>query len=87
MFSGDTQTLEASCDSSILEEILDRFGTETSIKVGGSENRFLLTTKCVVSDGLVSWIMQFGDKIEVLEPKSLRDQVKKKAEEISSLYK
>lgn len=87
MFSGDTQTLEASCDSSILEEILDRFGTDTSIRVGGSENRFLLTTKCVVSDGLVSWIMQFGDKIEVVEPKSLRDQVKKKAEEIGNLYK
>ena len=87
MFSGDTQTLEASCDISILEEILDRFGTDTSIRVGGSENRFLLTTKCVVSDGLVSWIMQFGDKIEVTEPKSLREQVRKKAEEISKLYK
>ena len=87
MFSGDTQTFEASCDSSILEEILDRFGTETSIRVGGSENRFLLTTKCVVSDGLVSWIMQFGDKIEVVEPKNLREQVKKKAQEISELYK
>ena len=87
MFSGDTQTLEASCDISILEEILDRFGTDTSIRVGGSENGFLLTTKCVVSDGLVSWIMQFGDKIEVTEPKSLREQVRKKAEEISKLYK
>lgn len=87
MFSGDTQTLEASCDISILEEILDRFGTDTSIRVGGSENRFLLTTKCVVSDGLVSWVMQFGDKIEVLEPKSLKEQVKKRAEDILGIYK
>ena len=30
---------------------------------------------------------QFGDKIEVVEPKSLRDQVRRKAEEISKLYK
>ena len=73
--------------SYIVEEILDRFGTDTSIRVGGSEDRFLLSTKCVVSDGLVSWIMQFGDKIEVIEPKSLREQVKKKAQEIGALYK
>ncbi|MGN0487375.1 MAG: helix-turn-helix transcriptional regulator [Acutalibacteraceae bacterium] len=86
MFSGDTQTLEISCDSSILEEILDRFGTDATIRVGGSENRFMLITKCVVSEGLVSWVMQFGDKIEVIEPQSLRKKIKSRAEEISGLY-
>lgn len=87
MFSGDTQTFEASCHSSILEEIVDRFGSDTMMKVGADEERFFMSTKCVISDGLVSWIMQFGDKIEVLEPKSLRDKVKKRAEEIAELYK
>jgi predicted DNA-binding transcriptional regulator YafY len=87
MFSGDTQTFEASCHSSILEEIVDRFGSDTTMRVGSDEDRFFMSTKCVISEGLVSWIMQFGDRIEVLEPKSLRDQVKKRAEEISDLYK
>lgn len=87
MFSGDTQTFEASCDSSILEEIVDRFGSDTTMKVGSEENRFFMSTKCVISEGLVSWIMQFGDKIEVLEPKSLKDQVKKRAEDILNIYK
>ena len=87
MFSGDTQTFEASCDSSILEEIVDRFGSDTTMKVGAEENRFFMSTKCVISEGLVSWIMQFGDKIEVLEPKSLKDQVKKRAEDILNIYK
>lgn len=87
MFSGDTQTFEASCANSILEEIVDRFGSDTTIKVGSEDDRFFMSTKCVISEGLVSWIMQFGNKIEVLEPKSLRDQVKKRAGEISELYK
>lgn len=87
MFSGDTQTFEASCDSSILEEIVDRFGSDTTMRVGTQEDRFFMSTKCVISEGLVSWIMQFGDKIEVLEPKSLKDQVKKRAEEILNIYK
>lgn len=86
MFSGDTQRLEISCDNSILEEILDRFGTDTTVRKGDREGRFIFATRCIVSEGLVSWIMQFGSKIEVISPKSLRDDVKKRAEEIMKLY-
>lgn len=87
MFSGDTQTLEMLCDNSMLEEIVDRFGNNALIRTGDDETRFLVDTKCVVSEGLVSWIMQFGGRIEVLEPASLRDQVKTRAEEIARMYK
>lgn len=86
MFSGDTQRLEISFDSSILEEILDRFGTDTTIKKDSKEGRFILSAKCVVSEGLVSWIMQFGSKTEVISPKSLREDVKKRARDIIGLY-
>ncbi len=87
MFSGDTQTLEMLCDNSMLEEIVDRFGNNALIRTGDDETRFLVDTKCVVSEGLVSWIMQFGGRIEVLEPASLREQVKTRAEEIARMYK
>lgn len=87
MFSGDTQTLEMLCDNSMLEEIVDRFGNNALIRTGDDETRFLVDTKCVVSEGLVSWIMQFGGRIEVLEPASLREQVKIRAEEIARMYK
>ncbi|MBQ8504208.1 MAG: WYL domain-containing transcriptional regulator [Clostridia bacterium] len=86
MFSGDTQRLEICCDNSILEEILDRFGTDATIRKI-SEERFTLSSRCVVSEGLVSWIMQFGSKIEVVSPKSLKEDVKKRAEEILGVYK
>ncbi len=87
MFSGDTQTLEMLCDNSLLEEIVDRFGNAAFIRTGDDENRFLLSTKCVVSEGLVSWIMQFGGRLEVLEPLTLREQVRTRAKEIADLYK
>lgn len=87
MFSGDTQTLEMLCDNSMLEEIVDRFGNNALIRTGDDETRFLVDTKCVISEGLVSWIMQFGGRIEVLEPASLREQVKTRAEEIARMYK
>ncbi len=87
MFSGTIQSLDILCDNSILEEILDRFGTNTLITKDIDENRFRLRTKLAVSEGLISWLMQFGEKLEVLEPLSLRTQIKEKAKEILGVYK
>lgn len=85
MYSGDTQRLVISCDNSILEEIVDRFGDD-GIRADKDESRFILSAQCVISEGLASWVMQFGNKVEVLEPKKLREGVKKKAQEILDTY-
>lgn len=87
MFSGDTQRLEICCHNSILEEILDRFGQNGEIKKAGDTDHFRIVTKSIVSDGLVSWIMQFGDKIKVIAPESLKKDIAEKAERIAELYK
>ena len=86
MFSGDTQRLEICCHNSILEEILDRFGQNGEIKKSSEPDRFNMITKSIVSDGLVSWIMQFGDKIKVISPESLKKDIINKANSISELY-
>lgn len=86
MFSGDTQRLEICCHNSIVEEILDRFGQKGEIRSSDEENRFRLVTKCIISDGLVSWIMQFGDKIRVISPESLKKDIAEKASKIYALY-
>ncbi len=86
MFSGDTQALEISCDSSILEEMLDRFGEDLTIKAEADGATFILKTKCVISEGLVSWIMQFGKKIKVVSPESLKEQIAERARDILSCY-
>ncbi len=86
MYSGDNRRVEISCDYSILEEILDRFGTDVTIKGSEREGHFSISTKCVISEGLISWLMQFGSKLQVVSPESLKNDVKTRAEEISSLY-
>ena len=78
--------LELICGDEILEEILDRFGAAATITKCGEEPRFRMRTKAVVSDGLVSWVMQFADKIEVVEPRSLREQMKQRAEAVLAVY-
>ena len=50
------------------------------------DTHFLLKTNAVVSDGLTKWVLQFGEKIKVKSPNDLIYEVKKKAQEIISLY-
>ena len=86
MFSGKPETAELKCSIDIIEQIIDRFGENAALRKSG-EDHFLLREEMNINDGLVSWIMQFGDQIEVVRPAALRDMIKAKAEKISGLYR
>lgn len=86
MFSGTTQKLELICENSIIEEILDRFGTTVTVKKTESDSHLKVIAKAALSEGLASWVMQYGGKIEIKEPLALRNMVKEKAQEIARIY-
>lgn len=88
MFSGDTRKLVLRCKDSILEEMVDRFGEECTIRKAAADKKeqFTLETKCVCSEGLVSWLMQFGDKVQVISPESLKNDIIEKVESIRKIY-
>lgn len=88
MFSGDNQKLRLRCSDSILEEMVDRFGDDCDITKAQTDmqDTFLLDTSCVCSEGLVSWLMQFGDKVEVLSPESLKRDIIEKTQAIINVY-
>ena len=64
---------------------MDRFGAKIPLTAVDTDH-FETTISAAVSDGLVSWIMQYGNKIKVIEPASLACQVKEKAKSIAKLY-
>ena len=86
MFSGVNSQVVLLCDLSLREQIMDRFGSKIPLTAVDADH-FETTIDAAVSEGLVSWIMNFGDKIKVAEPKSLADSVKEKANSIAKLYK
>ncbi|MBR1532181.1 MAG: WYL domain-containing protein, partial [Eubacterium sp.] len=73
------------CHLDLREEMLDRFGTKIPL-IAVDSNHFETVIDAAVSDGLVSWIMNFGDKIKVISPQQLADAVKKKALKIADIY-
>lgn len=85
MFSGAVNNVKLQCNLDLREEIMDRFGSKIPLKAIDS-NHFETTIPAAVSDGLVSWIMNFGNKIKVVEPQSLAAAVKERAIQIAQNY-
>lgn len=86
MFAGEAEPVELICNNSIIENILDRFGESVSIK-RFTDEKFKISVDAAVSDGLVSWLLQFGKDIEVKSPDSLKKKVLERIEEINSVYR
>lgn len=85
MFTGTTERVELICRNALIESVLDRFGEDIHI-VRVNDDKFKLTVDAAVSEGLVSWIMQFGGKMQVSKPKTLKKMVTDRASEIMKLY-
>ena len=86
MFSGEEQEIVLDCSTDILEQIIDRFSDKIFIRQS-TENRFKFSHKACISEGLVTWIMQFGDKMRVEAPESLKQQIISRSAEIQKIYK
>lgn len=85
MFSGSNSKVKILCDLDMREQIMDRFGSKVPLTAVDSKH-FETTVEAAVSDGLVSWLMTFGNKIKVLQPESLAQQIKEKALSIAKIY-
>lgn len=85
MFGGELCEIELSCNTRILEQVIDRFGDKIHI-IGVENGRFGFRIKGLVSEGLVGWIMEFGGDIEVVAPASLREMIGEKIKNLEKMY-
>lgn len=85
MFSGETGKVVLLCSIDIREEIMDRFGAKIPL-IAKENNMFETTIEAAISDGFISWVMSFGSKVKVVEPKNLADAIKQKAQTIYEMY-
>ena len=85
MFAGDIKPVELVCNNDMIEEFVDRFG-DKSYMVPYDDGRFLARIDVAVTEGLVGWIMQFGNKVQVRAPKELKNMIIDKTNSILSMY-
>ncbi len=85
MFGGEITEITLRCSEEILEQVIDRFSDKIHI-IERENGKFAFRTKAMVSEGLIGWIMQFAEKMEVVAPEEIRRQIKEKIELTAKLY-
>ena len=84
MFSGKLCKAKIKFHRDILDEFKKHF--EQGNFKGYGKGYLLADIEVAESDGFVSFALSYGDKLQVLEPKSLADRVAKKAQKIANMY-
>ena len=64
--------------------LVEEFGSHCFTEV--DDGRLLFTADYTDMENLVTWLMTFGAKAEVIEPKEVRDMIRRNAEEILQIY-
>lgn len=86
MYHGEPETITVDFDLNLANVVFDEFGRDIIIsKVG--EQRFTASIRTAVTPTLVSWLLQFYDRMEVKRPESLKDQLLNIAEHLRETYK
>jgi predicted DNA-binding transcriptional regulator YafY len=85
MFTGESGQIEFCCDNKLIDDILEKFGDEIPLKIYDKDH-FIFKADVELSNGLISWIMQYGADIRVVSPKSLSTAIIEKTKEILSVY-
>ncbi|MBN1624291.1 MAG: WYL domain-containing protein [Clostridia bacterium] len=86
MFTGTPEKIRLRIDTSLASQIFDKFGMDQHL-IPDSDGKLILNVDAVVEKGLLSWIISYGDKIEVLSPDSLRNMITEHCSNIIELYR
>lgn len=86
MYSGDVTEIRLWCHKDITEQVLDRFGENVFI-TDITEEGFGFKINAVLSDALVTWIINYGEKLRVTKPDELIDMIKNRAQKVLENYK
>ena len=65
--------------------LVEDFGPECFVE--SDDGRLLFTTGHTDMESLITWLMTFGDKAEVLEPEEAREAIAQMAKRMAMLYK
>lgn len=82
-FTEDIQ-ITVQFEESMKYRLIDEYGVNCYTLT--EKGKLLLRTRFTNRDYMISWILGFGDKAEVIYPKSLKQEIKKIAENILKQY-
>lgn len=85
MFGGELQEVSIVFDRKLLDAIYDRFGKSVKITPYG-DGRLAFSKELQVSPRFLAWCCSFGEKLQVVSPQSVIDEIKTFLHKTMSLY-
>ncbi|MCR4952038.1 MAG: WYL domain-containing protein [Solobacterium sp.] len=85
MYHGEAQTITADFDLSMASLVFDQFGSDIIISAVTSTT-FRASIRTALTPTLISWLLQFEDRITVVRPQELIDSLLDLSARISSRY-
>lgn len=74
------------CVSSLLDTMVDRFGTKDAIYKKLDNNHFVVTAQMEVSDQFFGWLCGFGKRVKVIFPVEVEEDFGKYVSKILDMY-
>ncbi len=81
-----TATLVLECDGNVLREVVSRFGINHTVKKLIDDRYLISIDDVLVSEGLIGWILMLQNKVKVISPASLKEDIKLRIEEMKKIY-
>lgn len=85
VFTGEEERVMIRFTNDLLNAIIDKFGVDVTM-FPKDDGHSIIIADVLVSEGFISWILQFGGKVQLLEPAELRDEVKERILELNKAY-
>ncbi|MCL2425886.1 MAG: WYL domain-containing protein [Oscillospiraceae bacterium] len=79
MFGGEEANVRLRINNKLIGGVIDHFGKDI-IMIPDGDTHFTIQVSIALSPIFYGWLFQFGDLCEVLEPQSLKDDLKERAE-------
>lgn len=84
MFSDKAEMITLKCQSFMMDELTDWFGSGFATKK--LDDKYFTATIKASPRAMLYWVLQYNDKVEVLRPQTLRDDVIKSLKSTLALY-
>ncbi len=84
MFGGELESVTLKCHNSLAGVIIDRFGED--ITLFPENDCFKVAVSVRISNNFLSWVLQFGNKIQIVSPQPVIEKLKNLINSVGELY-
>ena len=85
MFLGESANVTLRINKALIDAMFDKFGTSLKMKMI-NENEAEFTTDVQISPAFIGWCLSFGNRLKVVSPSNVVEQIKKEIEELRLNY-